>query len=174
MKQLSSVVKSLSSRALVVDCREAEEFKVSRLPGAFNVPFSQFKMDLAQSEAQDGNSKSASLLVNTLETEIKKQLGRNPSHEEELDVVFYCSIGYRSSVMAEQILQLREDGLVPLGIQPYNLRGSIFQWGSEGRDLIRSELSIGGSSSETKVTTVHPFSRLWGSLALPFSLWQWE
>ena len=173
MKQISSVVKSQSSRALVVDCREAEEFKVSRLPGAFNVPFSQFKMDLA-SEAQDGDAKSASLLVNTLETEMKRHLGRNPSDEDELDVVCYCSVGYRSSVVAERILQLREDGLVPPGIQPYNLRGSIFQWGSEGRELIRSEPSNGGSSSETKVTTVHPFSRLWGSLALPFSLWQWE
>ena len=174
MKQISSVVKSLSFRALVVDCREAEEFKVSRLPGAFNVPFSQFKMDLAQSGAQEGEKKSTNLLVNTLETEMKRHLGRNPSHEDELDVVCYCSVGYRSSVVAERILQLREDGLVPPGIQPYNLRGSIFQWGSEGRDLIRSEPSNGGSSSETKVTTVHPFSRLWGSLALPFSLWQWE
>ena len=158
-----------------MDCREADEFKVSRLPGAINVPFSQFKMDLAQSEAQDGNTKSASLLVNTLETEIKKQLGRNPSHEEELDVVCYCSIGYRSSVMAEQILQLREDGHLFPGIQPNNLRGSIFQWGSEGRDLIRSEPSIKGNlHSETKVSSVHPYSRFWGSLALPFSLWQWE
>ena len=174
MKQIFSVVKSLPSRALVVDCREAEEFKVSRLPGAFNVPFSQFKMDLAQSGTQEGEMKSTNLLVNTLETEIKKHLGRNLSHEDELDIVCYCSIGYRSSVMAEQILQLREDGHLLPGIQPNNLRGSIFQWGSEGRDLIRGEPSVGGSSSDTKVTTVHPFSRLWGSLALPFSLWQWE
>ena len=158
-----------------MDCREAEEFKVSRLPGAINVPFSQFKMDLAQIEAQDGNTKSASLLVKTLETEIKNHLGRNPAHEDEFDVVCYCSIGYRSSVMAEKILQLREDGHLLSGIQPNNLRGSIFQWGSEGRDLIRSEPSIEGNlHSETKVSTVHPYSRLWGSLALPFSLWQWD
>ena len=175
IKQIFSVVKSLSPRALVVDCREAEEFKVSRLPGAFNVPFSQFKMDLAQSGAQEGEMKSTNLLVNTLETEMKRHLGRNPSHEDELDVVCYCSVGYRSSVVAERILQLRENGLVPPGIQPYNLRGSIFQWGSEGRDLIRSEQSIDGNlHSETKVSIVHPYYRLWGSLALPFSLWQWD
>ena len=161
---------------MVLDCREANEFNVSRIPGAFNLPFSQFKMGQAGSEDQpEKGEKNAHLIVDILGSEVKKHLGRELQANEEMDVICYCSVGYRSSVIAERILELREEGHLPPGIEPYNLRGSIFQWASEGRNLTRAELSDGkGGCVETQVKTVHPFSRLWGSLALPFSLWQWE
>ena len=165
-------------RAVVLDCREADEFNVSRIPGAFNLPFTQFKMDQAGSQGVATTVKGEEhkhLLVDILDLEVKKQLRREVHADDEVDVVCYCSVGYRSSVIAEHILELREDGHLPPGIQPYNLRGSIFQWASEGRNLTRADLSDeSGGCVETQVTTVHPFSRLWGSLALPFSLWQWE
>ena len=72
----------------------------------------------------------------------------------------------------EQILKLKEDGQLPQGLRPVNLEGSIFQWASEGRSLTRKGQT--GVSEEKKVTTVHPFSTVWGALTLPFSLWQWE
>ena len=149
--------------ALVLDCREATEFNVSRIPGAFNLPFTQFK-DQAGSQ------------VDILGLEVKKHLGREVRVDEEMDVICYCSVGYRSSVIAERILDLREEGHLPPGVEPYNLRGSIFQWASEGRNLTRTEFSDGrgGDCVETQVTTVHPFSRVWGSLTLPFSLWKWD
>ena len=43
-------------------------------------------------------------------------------------VVVYCSVGYRSSALAEQ---LRRAGFT----QVSNLEGSIFQWAAEGRPL---------------------------------------
>ena len=168
-------------RTVVLDCREANEFNVSRIPGAFNLPFSQFKMDQAGSQDQPESTtdakgeKNTHLLVDILGLEVKKHLGRELRVNDEMDVICYCSVGYRSSVIAERILELREEGHLPPGVEPYNLRGSIFQWASEGRNLTRAELSDErGACVETQVTTVHPFSRLWGSLALPFSLWQWE
>ena len=166
---------------MVLDCREANEFNVSCIPGAFNVPFTQFKMAQAGEQNQSElatdvkGEKHTHLLVNILDLEVKKHLGRELKADDEVDVVCYCSVGYRSSVIAERILELREEGHLLPGVQPYNLRGSIFQWASEGRNLTRAELSDGkGGCVETQVKTVHPFSRLWGSLALPFSLWQWE
>ena len=168
----------LNSRAVVLDCREANEFNVSRIPGAFNLPFSQYKMGQAGSQHQpelptDVGEKSMNLLVDILGSEVKKQLGRELQANDEMDVICYCSVGYRSSVIAERIHDLREEGHLPPGLEPFNLRGSIFQWASEGRDLTRTEVSDEGCV-ETQVTTVHPFSSLWGTLALPFSLWQWE
>ena len=105
---------------------------------------------------------------------MRKHLGKD-SHlaDDEVDLVCYCSVGYRSSIIAEHILKLKEDGGLPSRLQPVNLKGSIFQWASEGRDLTRVEQRE-DVSVETKVTTVHPFSRVWGALTLPFSLWQWE
>ena len=157
---------------MVIDCREENEFKVSRIPGAFNIPFSQFETDRAKHVTE---KKHMNFLVNTLDLEVTKHLGRKLHATDEVDLVCYCSVGYRSSVVAERILELRDDGHLPPGIQAHNLRGSIFQWASEGRNLSRSEPSNDrGECVETKVTTVHPFSRIWGSLTLPFSLWRWE
>lgn len=63
-------------------------------------------------------------------------------------VVVYCSVGYRSARMVEQ---LREAGYT----QALNLEGSIFQWANEGRPLVQA-------SQPTQA--VHPYNRLWGLL----------
>ena len=110
--------------------------------------------------------------MNTLEFEVREYLGKDLQPDEKVDLVCYCSVGYRSSIVAEQILKLKEDGQLPCGLRPVNLEGSIFQWASEGRSLTRKGQT--GVPVEIKVTTVHPFSTVWGALTLPFSLWQWE
>ena len=112
------------------------------------------------------------LLVNTLESEVRGYLGKGLQSDEKVDLVCYCSVGYRSSIVAEQILKLKEDGQLPCGLRPVNLEGSIFRWASEGRSLTRRGQT--GVPVEIKVANVHPFSTVWGALTLPFSLWQWE
>ena len=137
------------------------------VPGAFNLPFSQFNTDKATRQGANGEK---NLLVNTLEFEVREYLGKGLQPGEKVDLVCYCSVGYRSSIVAEQILKLNEDGQLPCGLRPVNLEGSIFQWASEGRSLTRK----GHTGVEIKVTTVHPFSTVWGALTFPFSLWQWD
>lgn len=62
-------------------------------------------------------------------------------------IVVYCSIGYRSARLAQQ--------LAASGYLTTNLEGSLFQWANEDRPLI----------SAGKVTRrVHPYSPLWGQL----------
>jgi rhodanese-related sulfurtransferase len=63
-------------------------------------------------------------------------------------IVTYCAVGYRSGALATK---LRGAGFTKV----WNLEGSIFQWANEHRPLV---------SGEKPVTTVHPYSSLWGRL----------
>jgi len=67
---------------------------------------------------------------------------------KETPIVTYCAVGYRSGALATK---LREAGFTNVR----NLEGSIFQWANEHRPLVRED---------QPVTTVHPYSSLWGRL----------
>jgi rhodanese-related sulfurtransferase len=103
---------------ILLDVREPDEFKVSHLRGAFLTP----KLSDA--------------------LEVLREIEKNHP------VVVYCSVGYRSSELAEQ---LQENGYGNV----YNLKGSIFQWANEGRPVV---------ADSTQVYRVHPYDNEWGSL----------
>lgn len=63
-------------------------------------------------------------------------------------VVVYCSVGYRSSAAAEQLIRLGCTNV-------WNLEGSIFAWANAGNPVYR------GSN---QVSEVHPYSAKWGRL----------
>jgi rhodanese-related sulfurtransferase len=68
-------------------------------------------------------------------------------------VIVYCSIGERSSRLAEQV-QARTDVLLI-----YNLVGGIFAWASENRPI---------EDADGKPTRlVHPYDATWGALLPP-------
>ena len=69
---------------------------------------------------------------------------------KETPIVTYCAVGYRSGALATK---LREAGFTNVR----NLEGSIFQWANERRPLVRED---------QPVTTVHPYSSLWGRLLI--------
>ena len=67
---------------------------------------------------------------------------------EDATVVVYCSVGYRSAAIV--------DDLERAGIRNvYNLEGGLFDWVNEGRPVYREE---------QRVEEAHPFNRLWGLL----------
>jgi len=72
----------------------------------------------------------------------------NSSISKQTPIVTYCAVGYRSAALAAK---LREAGFTNVR----NLEGSIFQWANEHRPLVRDN---------RPVTTVHPYSSLWGRL----------
>lgn len=81
------------------------------------------------------------------------------SSEDSVHVVCYCSVGYRSSAVAQELLsEIRKPAYeeIKSRIRIYNLEGSIFKWANEGKDL---EDNCG-----RKTTVVHPYSGLWGKL----------
>ena len=69
-------------------------------------------------------------------------------------IVLYCSVGYRSSQLAEA---LSEAGFTHV----QNLEGSIFKWADEGRPVYRDG---------RRIDEVDPYDEDWGQL-LDRSLW---
>ncbi len=63
-------------------------------------------------------------------------------------IVTYCSVGYRSSQLAQR---LQEAGFTNVA----NLEGSIFRWANEGLPVYRDHASVGD---------VHPYDNTWGRL----------
>ena len=103
---------------LLFDVRESEEYAVSHLQGARPAP--------SKDEAQ-------------------KALQGVPSDQR---IVLYCSVGYRSSELAQFLMK---KGYTEV----YNLEGSIFTWANEGRPVYRGN---------ERVKVVHPYDRIWGRL----------
>ncbi|MEO1150659.1 MAG: rhodanese-like domain-containing protein [Pseudomonadota bacterium] len=111
---------------LVFDVRKPSEYAVSHLPGAINIP----------------PDMSADAFV----AAFGEKLG-------DRSVVFYCSVGRRSSIMAERVASQLAD------TNPsYNLVGGIFRWRNEERPLAVSRPD--GSTLPTGY--VHPYNALWG------------
>lgn len=67
-------------------------------------------------------------------------------------VVFYCSVGVRSSKLADRL----QDDLLALGaVSVWNLKGSIFAWHNEARRL---------HSNGKETPYVHPYDAYWSEL----------
>ncbi len=103
---------------LLLDVRTPEEWGVSHLRGA-----RQVDPKASAKEAAAGAPKDA-------------------------PIVTYCSVGYRSGLMAER---LRRAGFTRV----QNLEGSIFEWANEHRPLVREG---------ERVTRVHPYDASRGCL----------
>lgn len=65
-------------------------------------------------------------------------------------LVFYCSVGHRSSDVAERVA-----GELPAAGPIYNLRGGLFGWHNEGRPLV---------DENGRAENVHPYNKKWGQL----------
>lgn len=114
-------------RPVLLDVRAPKEFAVSRIPGSIR----------ADKDA-----------VSQLQ-----RLGVAPDDP----VIVYCSIGYRSSLLAEKLQKVGFSNV-------RNLEGSIFAWAHAGGDLVNAHGEAEG---------VHPYNRWWGRY-LRRTLWQWE
>jgi rhodanese-related sulfurtransferase len=113
---------------VLVDVRPAREFAVSRLPGALSLP--------------DPSSGT------TLTPDLARQIAGKR-------VVLYCSVGYRSSVVAQALeAKLKAAGATSVA----NLRGGAFAWINSGRPL---------SDDRGETSRVHGFDRTWSRLVDP-------
>lgn len=102
----------------LIDARAEEEFQISHIPGAKNMPYN------------------------------KKRLKHFTDIKLDNPIVVYCSVGYRSSIMARKLQELGFK-------EVYNLEGSIFKWANEGKPL---------AQGQTTVYKVHPYNANWGKL----------
>ncbi len=109
---------SRSERIIIIDARAKEEFHVSNITGAMNIPYDK--------------------------DPLKHFTCINP----DSPIVVYCSVGYRSSILARK---LQDMGFTKV----YNLEGSIFKWANEGRPLVQDKVTV---------HKVHPYNAHWGNL----------
>lgn len=110
---------------LIVDVRAPEEFAVSHIAGAVRV--------------DPGISTKA-----FLEKLAASAAGR--------DVVFYCSVGMRSSPLAARVADaLKQAGAGGV----YNLEGGLFRWHNEKRALV---------DRKGPTDRIHPYDNHWGGL----------
>ena len=101
---------------LLLDAREPEEYAVSHLPGARNLGY-----DDADYTLLDGV-------------------------DRDRPVVVYCTIGYRSERMAEEVRSRGFDRV-------YNLYGSIYAWALAGKPL---------EDASGPTQRIHTYNRKWG------------
>lgn len=115
---------SAGKEVLLIDVREEDEFAVSHLEGALRI---DPKASASEVAAIIGDAKGK-------------------------DVIFYCSVGVRSSQLADRA----KDSLQQLGAGDiYNLRGGIFAWHNDERPLI-------SDTGDTQM--VHAYNGVWGKL----------
>lgn len=103
---------------LLLDAREPEEYAVSHLQGARATPSKDEALKALQGVSSDQR------------------------------IVLYCSVGHRSSDLAQFLMK---KGYTEV----YNLEGSIFAWANEGRPVYQGK---------KQVKVVHPYDRTWGRL----------
>ncbi len=107
-----------SESIILIDARREDEFSISHISGAKNLPYKKDPRKLFKDTNPD-----------------------NP-------IVVYCSVGYRSSILAKK---LQDMGFTKV----YNLEGSIFKWANEGRSVVQGQITV---------HKVHPYDARWGSL----------
>ena len=112
-------------KVVIFDVRQDAEYAVSHLPGAIHVTPGSSRADFLERYGDDVKDKT---------------------------VVFYCSVGERSSAMASRVAQdLKARGAVTVE----DLAGGIFAWHGEGRPLV---------DAKGPTEFVHPFDSSWGRL----------
>lgn len=118
----------------ILDCRAEDEFNISHIEGAVRINYES----------------SPEELLKLAEIDI--------SRKDPMDVVCYCSVGYRSSLVAEKLQDYvkKSKDAASTNVSVYNLEGSLFKWANENRHMINSQ------GETTKFA--HPYNTVFGKL----------
>lgn len=112
-----SVAESTNKKAIFLDARAYQEFKVSHIKGAEWIGYEEFEI-----------SSVAKL-------------------EKSKPIIIYCSVGYRSEKIGEQLIK---EGFKEV----YNLYGGIFEWKNQGKVIVDEE--------NNPTEKIHAYSKTWG------------
>jgi rhodanese-related sulfurtransferase len=107
----------LDAYKVILDTRSIDEFRISHIEGAQYLGFDDFESNF------------------------------NPGIPKDEPILVYCSIGYRSEIIA---LKLKNMGYTRV----LNLNGGIFGWLNKGNKLV----NLDGTITEN----IHPYNNFWG------------
>ncbi|XP_069136528.1 uncharacterized protein [Argopecten irradians] len=133
-------VTNAQRKLVILDCRPEEEFVISHLEGSVRVDYDKDVKEIIQTLPE--HLHTVENLANT-------------------DIVCYCSLGYRSSVVADKFQNfLKENsGCLPGGSESpaaVNLEGSLFKWANEGRHMVDMD--------GRQTIFAHPYNVVYGKL----------
>ncbi len=124
-------------------------------PGVEQIQVAELDVWLASGEASPlllDVRETAEYRISHLRGAVRVDPGVEPALPPDLardhPIVAYCSVGYRSSMLAER---LRAQGYTRVR----SLEGSIFEWANRGLPVVRNG---------EEVRHVHPHDRTWGRL----------
>jgi rhodanese-related sulfurtransferase len=106
----------IKSNVILLDAREIEEFNVSHIRNAIHIGYNNFD---------------------------KTKLSKIPKDKK---IIVYCSIGYRSEKIGEQLLKLGYKNI-------FNLYGSLFAWVNKGYEVVDNKGNLSFS--------VHGYDAKW-------------
>lgn len=101
----------------IVDVREPEEYEVGHLAGAVNIPYKRIQAD----------------------PKLLDQVSRDRT------AVTYCTIGYRSGVVAQKLMEAGHQDV-------YNLKWALVHWFNKGGVVVKGN---------QEVNRIHPFNEKW-------------
>jgi len=107
----------VENNATWLDARELNEFRVSQIENAEWVGYDDFSLERVD------------------------HLDKND------EIIVYCSVGYRSEKVAEQLIDAGYTNV-------FNLYGGIFEWKNQGNQVM--------DSTNTPTELVHAYDRIWG------------
>lgn len=107
----------IDSQAIFLDTRSSEEYEVSHIQGAQFIDYETFDISQMQNIPRDSA------------------------------IIVYCSVGYRSERIGEQLLSAGFSNVS-------NLYGGIFKWKNEQQQVV--------NKASQPTDSVHAFNKLWG------------
>jgi rhodanese-related sulfurtransferase len=124
-QNLVELIPAINNKVLLFDVRRIEEYQMSHIKGSIHI---SPKMTTQEFIDQYGQ------------------------YIEDKQLIFYCSVGYRSSQFIERIQdQANKKGVKTL----YNLKGGIFRWYNESHQVI---------NDQGNTNNIHPSDKKWADL----------
>lgn len=131
--QLDMLRQETPEDLILFDVREPDEFAVSHIKGAHRLSPGSWKTSVLEDWGQKVDGKT---------------------------VIFYCSVGVRSSKMAAYLADaLKQSGAKDI----YNLKEGVFGWANQSKPLI---------NNQGATPYVHPYNDHWGKLLKSKQLWR--
>ena len=116
VRELSVEEAATKTNAVFLESLEPKQYAVSHIQGSFHVGYDHFNL---------------------------QQLPRLP---KDTPIIVYCSVGYRSEKISEQLLQAGYTNVA-------NLYGGIFEWVNQNQPIVNQQ----GPTQQ-----VHAYNRSWG------------
>ena len=156
-QELEDKLESCDGSIIVIDCRSSGEHQVSKIRGAQHPNFNA-EEDIINEFLVENGVESGRIITIGHEWHEWMQCLILTTPTSDKNVVCYCSIGYRSSILANRINAIGAGNAS-------NLEGSMFKWANEGREIV----DFGGNTTHF----VHPYNWFFGLTISP-SKWLYE